>query len=146
MLVSNKWPTHLILEKCYQIQDFIMEIENNSNNNESSNNENECVEGHSECNESIDNDGLSSDYEEMDSKPNELENGSYYEEDGYVTKNESCDNNLCEEEILDNNHVHNQEEQSNGEVLLNTDEILELLALDFETYANVSNNVIASLV
>lgn len=79
-----------------------MESDNNSVHVASSNDVNECDKGQDECNESIDNGNLALDCEEVDFRFCESNDCSQYEEDGYVTKNESCDSVYEDEEISHN--------------------------------------------
>ena len=51
---------------------------------------------------------------------------------------------MSEQERPNNNHVHSQGNQIHGEVMLSTDEIVALLAHDFERYAKISKDVLAS--
>ena len=66
------------------------------------NSDRECAENHSECDESIDDDNLSFDYEEKDSRFSVSNDCNWHEKDAHVTKNESHDNMYESEEAFNN--------------------------------------------
>lgn len=72
---SVNWPAPIRLQELLQVERFIREMEsdNDSVHIMSPNDDNTCVEsqGKDEYNESVNNDNLSSGYEEMDSTFNE---------------------------------------------------------------------------
>lgn len=119
---SIDWPSKIRVEKIYEIQVFIMEIENALKANESNCNEhNEFVESNNdsvqimspsddnasaksqarnECSESINNENQSSDCEQ-ESQFNESEDCNQ-QEDGYEIENQFCDSEYECEEVCDN--------------------------------------------
>lgn len=84
------------------------------------------------CDKDAEDDALSSDYEGV-SGSIESDVCGQHNEDEPVPKDELCDN-VIEEDVPVSDHVCSQRDQSYGEVMLCTDKISELLALDFERY------------
>ena len=77
---SVNWLSHLRVQKIFHVDSLFKKNENVLNS------KCECVESNSESSESIDNENVSCDYEEMDSRSTKLDDFSQQDEDGYVTE------------------------------------------------------------